>query len=268
MARIRVRFELNKGRTGAPLAKLGKIAEQAEKFLKALAAEISIEQRAGDWLAVNFKNGSVSYDAEFQGEVSAGQAMLFNKHLEFVADYDPEREGPNGLVGPSTIAEFARMGSLIDPDEVIGVGVYRNGSKPIWRRISYAHAAAIRQEVEAPLPTYGGLQGIIHSLYKEARHPSFQLRELSTDALVRCFYIGTQYPLVAEVLQERTAIVNVAGDIVYDRVSRSATELKLERIEKARVLTPAEFESFFGSAPKFTGDMSTDQYIDEMRADG
>jgi hypothetical protein len=38
MARIKVRFSINKGRHGAPMAKLGKISEQAEKFLRLLAA--------------------------------------------------------------------------------------------------------------------------------------------------------------------------------------------------------------------------------------
>ena len=114
------------------MSKLGKIAEQAEKFLKALASELSIEQRAGDWLAVNFKNGSVSYDAELQEEVTDGpQAQLFNKHLEFVTDYDPDREGANGMVAESTLVEYARIGMIIDPDEVVGIGIYRNGGRPV-----------------------------------------------------------------------------------------------------------------------------------------
>lgn len=34
MARIKVRLVINKGRHGAPMAKLGRISEQAEKFLR------------------------------------------------------------------------------------------------------------------------------------------------------------------------------------------------------------------------------------------
>ena len=68
MATIRVRFQLNKGRMGAPLSKLGKIAGQAERFLRALATDANIDQSSGEWLALNFDNGSVSYDAEFQGK--------------------------------------------------------------------------------------------------------------------------------------------------------------------------------------------------------
>jgi len=269
MARLRLRFQLNKGRLGAPLAKLGKIAEQAERFLRALSTEVEIDQSAGDWLAINFANSSVSYDAEFQGDVTPAQAAIFSRHLEYIVDYDPDNEGAQGMVRPGTLAEFARIGSLIDPDEVIGIGVYRDErSKPIWRQISYAKTVRIRHAVEAPLPTYGAVQGIIHSLQKEARQPYFQVRELSTESLVRCTYTVAQYPNVAAALQERTSVVHVSGNITYDRVTRTASELHLDRLEKARVLTPAEFEKFFGSSPTFTSEMSTDDYIDSLREDG
>jgi hypothetical protein len=188
MARLRLRLQLNKGRLGAPLSKLGRISEQAERFLRALATEVQINN-PGEWLAVNFANGSVSYDAEYQGDVSQAQAAIFSRHLEYVVDYDPDAEGAQGMVQPGTLAEYARIGALIDPDEVVGIGIYRDEkTKPIWRQISYAKTARIRRAVEAPLPTYGAVQGIIHSLQKEARQPYFQVRELATDVLVRCTY--------------------------------------------------------------------------------
>ena len=149
MARVKVRFELNKGRIGAPLSKLGDISRQAEKFLRLLAADVKVATKADEWLAVNFRNGSVSYDAEFQGEITPAEVDAFNRNLEFLADYDPDAEGANGLVSPATALEFARLGTLIDPDEVIGLGIYgRERSRLKWRRISYAsdcgNACAVR----------------------------------------------------------------------------------------------------------------------------
>ncbi|MFO1184939.1 MAG: hypothetical protein U1E56_09140 [Bauldia sp.] len=267
MARLKVRFELNKGRTGAPLSKLGKIAEQAERFLKALAAEVEIDQRSGEWLAINFKNGSVSYDAEFQGEVSPAAAEVFGKHLLFAVDFDPDSEGANGLVTDATMAEFAALGRIIDPDEVIGIGIYNGGTKPKWRRVGYGQTARIRQRLESPLPAYGSLQGIIHSLHKEAARPYFQLRELATDTLVRCFYSASQYDAVVNALRQKTAVLHVAGNINYDRRTRAAAELKVERLDEAKILAPRDFEALFGSMPKFTGAMTTDDYIDLMRED-
>jgi hypothetical protein len=34
------------------------------------------------------------------------------------------------------------------------------------------------------------------------------------------------------------------------------------------MLSNEEFEQFFGSAPDFTGDLDTDDYIDAIREDG
>ena len=225
MARIKVRFELNKGRTGAPLAKLGDISKQAERFLKALATDLSINVKAGEWLALNFKNGSVSYDAEFQGEITPAEVDAFNRGLEFLADFDSDSEGTNGSVSQGTVLEFARLGRIIDPDEAIRLGIYARGrDKPKMRWISYAKTADMRSEIEAPIPSYGSVQGILHSLQKEADKPYFRLRELSTEALVNCFYPIRLYTEVAQALQERTNILHVAGDMLYDRTSRSITE--------------------------------------------
>jgi hypothetical protein len=85
---------------------------------------------------------------------------------------------------------------------------------------------------------------------------------------VKCIYTSAQYPEVANALQERTTVIHFSGNITYDRVARIVSELRVDRMERARVLTPAEFEEFFGSAPQFTGDMSTSEYVDSIRGDG
>jgi hypothetical protein len=264
MARIKVRFVINKGRHGAPMTKLGKISEQAEKFLKLLAADSKIETHAGEWLAVNFKDGSVEYDAEFQGDVNPGAAQIFTRNLEFLADYDSETEGLNLAINPITALEYARIGSLIDPDEEIGLGIYKpNARTPKWRKITYRSTAAIRREIEAPIVSYGTVQGILHAWLKEAREPNFQLRELSTDILVRVFYSPSMYAEVAKAVQERTTMLMVSGNMLFDRTTRVATELRAERIDLMRMLSTAEFEEFFGSAPEFVAD-----FDDEISANG
>ena len=154
MARIKVRFELNKGRIGAPLGKLGDISRQAEKFLRSLANDVKFGVKAEEWLAVNFRNRSVSYDAEFQGEITPADVDAFNRNLEFLADYVPGSEGANGRVPQTTALEFAKLGTVIDPDEVIGLGIYsRERSKPIWRRISYSRTAEMRASLGGTYPS-------------------------------------------------------------------------------------------------------------------
>lgn len=256
MMNLKVRLLLNQGRRGAPLSKLGKIAEQAEKFLRSLASDCQVESKAGEWLAVDFKNGSVSYNAEFQGDVRPGVASIFCRNLELLADYDPEGgDGLNAAISATTALEYARIGGLIDPDETVGIGIYRNGSKrPTWRQIAYSRAASIRREIETPLPSYGAVQGILHAWFKEAREPNFQLRELSTDAFVKVTYPPNLYSDVAGAVQERSTVLIVSGDMLFDRATRSAVELKAEKIERMRMLSTAEFEEFFGSAPEFIGE--------------
>jgi hypothetical protein len=264
MARIRIRLVINKGRLGAPLAKLGRISEQAEKFLKSLAADCQIETHPGEWLAVNFGDGSVEYDAEFQGDVNAGAAQIFSRNLEFLADFDPASEGLNAAIKPATALEYARIGSLIDPDEEIGVGIYPpdpNGSRALkWRKITYRSSAALRREIETPVVSYGSVQGILHAWFKEAKDPNFQLRELSTDTLVRVYYASSQYADVARAVQERTTMLMVSGNMLFDRATRVATELRADRIEPIKMLSTAEFEEFFGSAPDFVAEVDDETW--------
>ena len=134
MAKLKVKFLLNKGRRGAPLGKLGKISEQAERFLVALTHDCGAQAKSGEWLAAEFENSSVAFDAEFQTTVEPHVAASFEQNLVFLADFDPEIEGLNGIVRESTALESPRLGTWTDPDEEIGLGILpRQGGKPKWR---------------------------------------------------------------------------------------------------------------------------------------
>lgn len=252
MATLKIRFSINKGRHGAPLAKLARISEQAEKFLRSLAADSGVEVKQGEWLAANFKNGSVEYDAEFQGAINSAAAQIFVRGAEMLADYDPATEGLNSSITEATILEYSKIGALIDPDETIGMGIYPAlGGKPKWRQITYGRTAVIRKLMESPIPSFGSIQGLIHTWHKESREPHIQIKELATEANVRVYYPGRLYSQVADAVRERNTIIMVCGNMLYDRASHNAVEMRAEKIEKMPVLSSAEFEAFFGSAPQF-----------------
>jgi hypothetical protein len=146
MAQIKLRVELNKGRTGAPIEKLADVSRQLDKFLRALAVDLQIEVKKGEWLAVNFENGSVKYDAALQIDVREIEFRRFNGSIEFIADYDPDSEGSNGLVSDATLLE-GRIGTCIDPDEAVNLGIYAapGSRKPKkWRQISYRSATRVK----------------------------------------------------------------------------------------------------------------------------
>jgi hypothetical protein len=269
VAQIKLRIEINKGRAGAPLEKLGEITRQLDKFLRSLAMDLKLEVKRGEWLALNFRNGSISYDAAYQVDVPDSKVRHFNQCVEFVADYDPDAEGVNGLVSDATLLEFGRIGERIDPDEAIGLGLYspeRNRLR--WRRVEYRKASRIRQAMEAPVESYGSIQGVFHAWLKEATQPFFQLRESSTESLVRCFYKDDLYPKIVEGLQRRTAIVHASGQMKLDRAKRTVEEMRVERIDQVEPLSEDEFRRFIGSSPALTGDLTTQEYVDWMREDG
>lgn len=270
MAQIRLRIELNKGRTGAPLDKLGDIARQMERFLRSLASDLRLEIRPNEWLAVNFKNGSVSWDASYQTEVSESEVRRFNECVEFITDYDPETEGTNGLISDVTLLEYGRLGERIDPDEVIGVGIYPlNGrARPRWRRVEYRKASRVRRAVETPIYSYGSVQGEMHSLIKGIANPYFQVREFGTNQLVRCYYEPDLYADVHRALEHRNAVVHATGQMRLDRVKRSIEDMQVERLDRIEPLTDDEFLSLFGAAPDITGDLSTKGFIAHVREDG
>jgi hypothetical protein len=271
MARVRVRFEMNRGRRGASLSKLAKIAEQLERFLIRVAHDCAIPAKGGEWLALNFENGSVSYDAEFQGETSADDAVAFHRAIDYVTAFDPQTTELNGVVSSRTMIEYAHIGSLIDPDESLGIGLYaptdHDPSPPKWRQIAYSKFSDIRREVEVALSVHGAVQGIVHAWFKEAEQPYFRLRELSTWALVNCFYSPKLYPDVVRAVRERNTVLIVSGSVKYDHLSRAAKEIDVERIEPVETLSSDEFDRLFGSAPRFTGDQSTDEFMDWVRRD-
>lgn len=252
MAKLRVKFILNKGRHGAPLGKLGRISEQAEKFLRALSNDSGVAAKPGEWLAADFKNGSVEFDAEYQGAVDAGIAQIFENNMELLADFDPERDGLNGLVKESTALEYAKIGSLIDPDEEIGIGILpHRGGNPKWRTITYSKSQNLRSNVENPIPAIGAVQGIIHSWVKETGVPYVQIRELSSNQLVKVEYRPNQYGIIADAMKEKNNVVMVSGPCSYDRVSHGVMKMQLERFEKTQTLNPVDFDTLFGAFPEF-----------------
>ena len=266
MAQVKVRIELNKGRKGAPLEKLGEVSRQFDRFLRSLAADLKLDVKRDEWLAVNFKNGSISWDVALQTDVSEAQVGHFNQCLEFITDFDPDSESTNGLVSDGTLLQYGKIGEHIDADEVIGIGLY-NGvrSRLKWRRIEYRRASRIRRSIEEPIMAYGSVQGALASVTLEGRRPYFSVRELSTEQTVKCFYSSSLYDDVVHALSQRNAIIHATGDLRLERASRLVGEMEVERIDRVEALSDEEFRSFFGMAPELTGEQTTQEYISEYR---
>jgi len=255
VAKLRIRFTINRGRQGAPLGKLGRISEQADKFLRALTNDCGVPAKPGEWVAAEFENSSVIFQAEYQGAVDAGVAQVFEKRMELLADYDSERDGLNGLVKEATALEYAKIGGLIDPDEEIGLEIIPfQGGAPKRRTITYSKSQTLKTSVESPIPAHGSIQGIIHSWVKETVNPYIQVRDLSTNQLVKVEYRQSQYDLIANAMKQKNTVVLISGDCSYERLSRGIMKMKLDRIAETSTLTTVDFDKLFGSFPEFESD--------------
>jgi hypothetical protein len=121
------------------------------------------------------------------------------------------------------------------------------------------------ESLQTHIDYHGMVQGIIHSLFKESHPPHFDLRELATERLVRCYYGPPQYARVVKALKARDAVVLVSGQIRASRVARRIEALQVERIDVAARLTREEAARLVGAAPNMTGKLSTSAFIDRQR---
>jgi len=85
---------------------------------------------------------------------------------------------------------------------------------------------------------------------------------------VRCEYGPDIYNEVHNATAIEKAVVIVYGEAHWDRITNGIHRVKALSVETTRSLTESEFNRFFGSAPEFTGTMTTEEYIDWVRGDG
>jgi hypothetical protein len=269
MARYRIRIELRQGKRGIPLGTLADIAAETQKFLRMTAQDIDIPVFESGWLATDFANDSVDFNVESTSDADDYQVRQFGSAIRRVVEYHPNKPLPIG-VRSDTVLQFARIAELIEPGEPARLGIFNNGSESpeVWQSLIKSEAIAIREYLEDRVEYWGMIQGIIHSLFKESQPPYFNIREMSNDVLVRCTFPASRYSEFIPLLKEKRAVVLVSGYITARRTDRRIERVHIDRMEPAPELSDSDFEKFFGSAPRFTGDQTTEEFLNEIRGDG
>jgi len=267
MARLRIRIELNKGRRGIFLHKLGGIGEETAKFLRMLGEDLGLGESKRDWLAVNFRDGSVTFEVENAGQPTEPEACAYTLALRSVIDYVPPGRNLPASIRLATIKQYAQIAGSIDPDEHVSFGLYVNGEDDPteWRMLSKQHAQELASYIDQPLQYEGWLQGRIHALYKGASPPYIQVRELSSGDLVKCIYKEKDYDVIVSLLHNKDAVVNIFGRVKARGSDGKIEEIRIDKAEEAPSMSEEEFERFFGCAPDMTGHMSTEEFIDKVR---
>lgn len=275
MPHIKFRIKLNEGREGAPLDKLGDITQEMDKFLRMLAGDIGIPMSRGDFLTSNFKNGSILFDVEFAGTADEISIERYQNGFRYVSQF-PEHINMKRKIRDSvianqvrtaTIAQYARMGKIIDPDEKIGMALYgkRGVRKKDWSYLSRGRASEIMDALEDVIEYLGSIQGVITALHKEATPPFIIVKELSTETMIKCTYEPHLYLSIVHALKERDAVVHVDGLIKASRIEQRPVRMQIDGISISERLLDDDIERFFGCAPGLTGDLSTAEYIDQIR---
>ena len=262
MAIIRVPVVLNKGRIGIPLRKLGSIVKETETFLKMLAEDIELPGNKKEWLGIDFRNGSLAFNAEYVEQVEVPEAVLFATSFENVC-----KGHGNQSIRANTRHQYVKIAEQLDQDEVVEFGIYKDLENPEPKILSLSKRdiPTIIGEIQGPVESVGGIQGIIHSIFMGSSPRHFFVRELSTGELIKCIYVDTQHPKIAEALREEGMVIHVYGLIKTNIVNRKIDQIVMQNIDISHKMSNEDFNAFFGSCPDFTGQLNTQEFIDWAR---
>lgn len=266
MAHLRIRVELQRAARGIEMSKLERLSKEAQKLLRSLSHDLHIPEE-GTWVAKDFYNQGVGFDAVYEtSEVDELQVEQYTHALDQLSTVDASSHWRVTGVSPRTLVISAQLAKLAEDGETVRIGLY-NGEAPAvtWKPLIKSRAEAIIEFFSEVVQYRGMLQGVIHSLFKEADPPYFVMRDLASRDLVKCEYTPDLYESVYRALENRRAVVLVAGWINTRRSDKAISSFKAERIQATRPINQKELEAFFGSAPGWTGDLTTDDFIESMR---
>lgn len=265
MPLLRVKMVLNEGGEGVPLSQLTDIADEAEKFLRCLAQEASIVVQRREWLARNFMNQSVSFDIEREAQIPLDAVKEFNRKFEHVDLVRRERRRLNGEVTHRTLLQYTKVAKALGPHEKIAFGLYRPDDDKlyIYALLTKRDAEIMAGYLSEELTYSGSLHGMIHNVGVEDL--SFQLRRSRSLGLVRCEFRESLYREVIEACRHRHAQVYVHGLLTARRLDQEITRVQADKIKVGPRLSAERYHSFFGADPNYTGEMSSEDFVERNR---
>ncbi|MCL1633527.1 hypothetical protein M2650_02550 [Luteimonas sp. SX5] len=267
MSALRIRIELNKGRVGMPFGKLARVCDETTRFLVMLSEDLGLPQTDA-WLAEEFENASVDFDVRYAYPVDPFQAEIGRQALEMIAGENSDYFGVSVRIRPETRRQFRNVTRALDPGEKMRIGVYKdNEHRPVtWFDVQRSDATEITEGI-VDRHTYGEVQGVVNAFFKEHDPPYLRIRELSTGALVKCFFRPEMYKAAVELLEDKEAIVFVEGWLREDATTGITREIKVEDFTPACDFNEAEVSALFGSVPDYTGNLTSEQFVEGIRGD-
>jgi hypothetical protein len=271
MAKLRLRVELNKGRTGVPLDKFAHVVAELKKFVEELATQVGIPLEKNVWFVHEFSNGSGYFTNELAAVAEAEKRERFNGFMRSLTALPESGDSLSLELPPSIISQFAKVTDPLDYDEPIGFGIYDSDHQiePTWLHANKLNVATVLGNIDFEARYYGSVLGTIHSLNKGSSPPFINVRDLINGELVKCVYVPKEhYSKITKLLQKEDALVYVHGLVTVNLVSKSIDHIDSDRFEIAPEYREGDLEAFIGSAPRLTGNLTTRQYITKIRNDG
>ena len=233
-------------------------------FVRSLANDLGEADAPHLWIAKDFKNGSVMSTVEQQAVVKASQAERFNDGVQTLSKFKTKnnKQLPDFLSSP-TVERFASLRHGLDFGEPIGIGVFDiESGKPM--RLVYMlreQLERIADTIEPEVRYVGAVIGKTHEWNKGAKQPYLTIREINSGELIKCSYEDNDYPQVAKLFRDKSAIVIIEGLAVFNRITEKTEILEAHAFDLAPEFSGAEYERFFGCAPGMTGNLSAAEYI-------
>ena len=239
MANLKLRVEINKGKTGISLDKLQHVIESIRRFLISLGEDIElIDPNA--WVGGDFKNGSLQWVNGYPREVEGAKLARFNDAIIAMgrSEYPPS-------VRPYTANQFFHLASVLEPEEIADMAVFSENGDEVQFEVS-RRTASLAQSLNI-LPfrdNLGSVQGTIHSWYREAKPPYFVLRELSSRDLITCLYEPDDYPAIYRAMEIRDQVVHVGGMISTDTRKHQIRHVRVKNLILAEPFGYEDVEKF------------------------
>lgn len=262
MSELKIKLELNKGRRGVPIERLAKVVDEVRKFFDMLAADVELGK--GEWIAEKFADGSMVFDNTFVGDTTNRAVVTAQKALKHLSDPRCTADDLAYGIRRETFYQFGRMAAPLPVDDALFIGVYTDGQpEPEMRELSKERFFEIEREIVEKTTRYGGLRGVITALFKGAN--TIWIHDLGTHEKIVCSFDPARYNEIWGLLESKDAVVNVEGWITQK--PSEVSHLIIETIAPVAEYQAGDLEKFFGIDPNFTGDMSTEDYLEALRGE-
>lgn len=272
MATLRVRFKLNPGRKGIAMGKLSKQTENIEMFLRSLASDLGVENTKDLWLADDFKSGSFINKNELQAVIDIDTAVCWNESLAALmkAKGNLSKAKLPPTISTATVARYASLSDALDAGESLGISIYDTETERAksFTYVSKLQLEAVGRSIETEAKYVGAVMGYTYEWNKGADKPYLYIRELNSYELVKCSYSDEDYDKVARLFSRKTAVVVIEGHITFNLITTKTEVTHATGFDFAPDFSDEDFNKFFGAAPGFTGDLSSEEYVAKGRKDG